>query len=82
MKENNDIYLAGGDVLVYLAKSMHKKYSTKFVWGHPLSTYITYDQFFNSPPPVRTFTHFGWPPSIPPVSYVLNGWPISQRKNK
>ena len=50
MEENNDIFLAGGDALVYLAVPMHKKYSTKFVWGHPFSTYITYDQFFNSLP--------------------------------
>ena len=28
MEENNDIFLAGGDALVYLAKAMHKKYST------------------------------------------------------
>ena len=28
MMEENDIFLAGGDALVYLAKAMHKKYST------------------------------------------------------
>ena len=28
MEENNDIFLAGGDALVYLAKAMYKKYST------------------------------------------------------
>ena len=26
--EENDVFLAGGDALVYLAKAMHKKYST------------------------------------------------------
>ena len=57
MEENNDIFLAGGDALVYLAEAMHKKYSTKFVWGHPLSTYVPYDQFFNPSPPVHTCTH-------------------------
>ena len=31
MEENNDIFLAGGDALVYLVKAMHKKYST-FIW--------------------------------------------------
>ena len=41
MVDNNNIFLAGGDALVYLAGPMHKKYSTTFVWGHP---------FFNSPP--------------------------------
>ena len=41
MEEN--IFLAGGDALVYLAGRMHKKYSTTFVWGHPFSTYVYYD---------------------------------------
>ena len=41
MKENNDIVLAGGDALVYLAVPMHKKQSTTTVWGHPFSTYIS-----------------------------------------
>ena len=41
MEENNDIFLAGGDALVYLAVSMHKKYSTIFVWGYPFSTYVS-----------------------------------------
>ena len=31
MEENNDIFLAGGDALVYLAAPMHEKYSTTFV---------------------------------------------------
>ena len=37
MEENNDIFYAGGDTLVYLAKPKHKKYSETFVWGHPFS---------------------------------------------
>ena len=37
MEENNDIFLAGDDALVYLAVEMHKKYST-FVCGHPFGT--------------------------------------------
>ena len=41
MEENNDIFHAGGDALVYLAVPMHKKYSTTFVWGHPFSTYVS-----------------------------------------
>ena len=40
MEENNDFLLAGGYALVYLAKPMHKKYFTAFVWGHPFSTYV------------------------------------------
>ena len=59
IEENNDIFLAGGDLLEYLAKPMHKKYSTTFVWGYPLSTYASYDRFFNLSPPVRTCTHVG-----------------------
>ena len=30
MEENNDIFLAGGDAQVYLAKLKHKKYSSTF----------------------------------------------------
>ena len=44
LEENNDIFLADGDAIVYLAKPMHKKYSTTFAWGHSFSTYISYDQ--------------------------------------
>ena len=56
MEENNDVFLAGGDALVYLAKPMHKKYSTTFVLGHPFSTYVSYDRFFN-PLPLYTPVH-------------------------
>ena len=28
MEENSDIFLAGGDILVYLAVPVHEKYST------------------------------------------------------
>ena len=31
MEENNYTLLAGSDALVYLARPMHKNYSTKFV---------------------------------------------------
>ena len=50
MEENNDIFLAGGDALVYLAKPMHKKYSTIFVWSNPLIRYVSYDQMFTPLP--------------------------------
>ena len=50
MEENNDISLGGGDALVYLTGPMHKKYSTTSVWGHPFSTYGSYDRLFNPPP--------------------------------
>ena len=41
MAENNNIFFAGGDALVYLAGSMHKKYYTTFLWGHPFSKYVS-----------------------------------------
>ena len=47
MEENNDIFLAGVDAFVYLAISMHKKYSKNFFGGHPFSTYVSQYQFFN-----------------------------------
>ena len=58
-----------------------------FLAGHPLSTHVSYDTFFNFPhlyALLRTCTHFGLPPTpfIPLAAYVLNGWPISQPKNK
>ena len=59
MVENNNVFLAGSDALVYLGEPMHKKYFTKFVWGHSFSMHASYEQFFNSPSPVRTCTHFG-----------------------
>ena len=44
MEENNDIFLAGGDALVYLAEPMHKKCSTTFVWAtHLVRTYLMTD---------------------------------------
>ena len=48
MEEYSDIFLAGGDALVYLAEPIHQKHSKKCVWNHPFSTYVSsYDQFFN-----------------------------------
>ena len=58
VEENNYIFHAGGDALVYLAGTMHKKYSTTFVWGHPFSKYVSHDRFFNPPfSLVRICTH-------------------------
>ena len=57
MEENNNIFLAGG-VLVYLAELMQKKILHKIIFGNPFSTYVSYDQFFNSPFTVGTFTDF------------------------
>ena len=83
MEENNDIFLAGGDAPVYLAEPVHKKYSTKFAWSCPFSTYVSYDQFFNSPPPMRTCTHIEWlPPPFPQFRrYLMDGLFLNQRTN-
>ena len=62
-------FLAGGDALVYLAKPVHKKYSTKLFWGNLFSAYVSYDWFFNSSPPLRACTHLWWPPRHSP-SYI------------
>ena len=69
MEKNNNIFVAGRDALVYLAEPMHKKNSTAFVWDHPLSTCISYDQFFN-PFPLCAPVHI-LDDTQPPV------WPIS-----
>ena len=53
MEKNYDIFFAGDDALVYLAGPMHKKYSTTLVWGHPFSTYVSLDGFFNPPLPCK-----------------------------
>ena len=82
MEENKDIFLAGDDALVYLAEAMHTKYSTTFVWSHPLSTNVSYDRFFNSPPLVRSCTHFGWPPPFLQLrTYLLDGLFLNQKTN-
>ena len=82
MEENNDIFYTGSEALVYLAEPMHKKYSTAFSWGHPLSTYVSDDWYFNPLPLYAPVHILDDSPSIPPVAFVLNRWPISQPKNK
>ena len=75
MDKNKEIFLAGADVLVYLAEAMHKKYSTTSVLGHLFSTYVSYDRSS------CTYLYTFWTSSsIPPAGYVLNGWPISHQK--
>ena len=41
----------------------------------------THEAWYPSPP-VRIRKHFGWAPSIPLVTYILNGWSIFQPKDK
>ena len=53
IEENDEIFLAGDDALMYLTWRMHKKYSAIFVWGHPSRTYVFFDRSFNPPPLLR-----------------------------
>ena len=57
MEENNDIFLASGDALVYLTGPVNKKYFTTFVWRHPFSAYVSHDRYFKEGPLVRICTH-------------------------
>ena len=43
MEEKNDIFLAGGDALVYLARPKHKKYIPQHSFGatHLVHTYLS-----------------------------------------
>ena len=36
-------FLADGGALVYLAEPILKKIFTRFVWGHPFSTYVSHN---------------------------------------
>ena len=86
MMEENDIFLAYGDTLVYLVKPMHKKYSTIFVLGHPFNTYVSYDRFFN-PLTLYAPVHIldDPPPSSPPFlqfcTYLMDGLFLNQKTN-
>ena len=74
MMEENDIFFVGGGDSIYLAKSVHKKYSTKFVWViHSVLTDLT--TTFSTLFPC-THLHIFW------RTPFLNGWPISQPKHK
>ena len=82
MEQNNDIFLADGDALIYLANHCTKDIPQQlFGVIHLVHMHLMTD--FSIPLP--SFTHlytFCIIPSIPPVGYVLNGWPIFQPKNK
>ena len=79
-EKNNDIFLAGSDAVVYLAKPVHKKYSTTFVWGHPFSMYVSYDRF--SPCPTL-YTIWMNPVPFPQLcTYLIHGLFLNQKVNK
>ena len=62
MEENNNIFLASRDALMYLAKPIHKR---TFAWGHPLSAYLSYDQFFYPVPLYSSAQILDDPPPFP-----------------
>ena len=82
MEENNDIFLAFGNALVYLAEPVHKKYSTRFVWGHPFSTYVSYDRLFNPLPLYAPVHILDDPPPFPQLrAYLMDGLFLKQKTN-
>ena len=58
MEENNNIFLAGDDALVYLARPMHKKNIPQHLSGtiHLVRTYLM-TNFSNILPLARVYTH-------------------------
>ena len=64
-------FLAGDDALGYLAGPMHEKYSMTFIWGHPFSTYGSYDQFFDSSH-ITPYAHMYAFRVPPPFAYVIS----------
>ena len=40
-EKNNNIFLTGGDALVYLAVPVHRKYCTTFALDHPFSKHTS-----------------------------------------
>ena len=58
VEENNGIFLAGGDALVYLDRPMHKKYSQYFLGAiHLVRTYFR-TNFLTPPPPCKNMYTF------------------------
>ena len=56
-EENNDIFLASGDALVYLAVTKHKIYSIAFFLVHTFIQYVRIlGSIFQTPPPPPTTT--------------------------
>ena len=68
--------------LLAMMSSVLGQTNTLKIFHNICSTYVSYDLFFN-PLVLCTSGHIlDDLPFIPPVAYVLNGWPISQTKNK
>ena len=80
MEENNDIFVAGGDALVYLAEPMYKKYFTKLFWGNSFSTYVSYDVLFS--PCTQLYTFLMNSPPFPQLrTYLMDGLFLNQKTN-
>ena len=78
MEENNDIFLTGGDVPVYLTEPMHKKYSLIFGWGHPFSISFLIPLLLYAP--VHILDH---PLPFPQLrTYLMYGVSLNQKTNK
>ena len=82
--ENNGIFLAGGDALVYLAEPMHKKYSTINLFGaiHLVRTYLKTD-FSTAFPCTHLYTlHMTpQPPPFPQLrTYLMDGLFLNEKK--
>ena len=82
MEQNNDIFLADGDALVYLANHCTKDIPQQlFGVIHLVHMHLMTD--FSIPLP--SFTHlytFCIIPSIPPVGYLMDGLFFNQKINK
>ena len=79
MEENNDIFLAGGDALVYLAEPMYKKYSTKWFLGNSFRTYVSYDVLFSPCAQLYTFL-MNSPPFLQLRTYLMDGLFLNQKQ--
>ena len=80
MEENNDILLVGGDALVYLENQCTKNIPQHLFGAiHLVRTYLMTN--FSTPLLLYAPVHILDDPfSIPPVAYVLNGWPFFYEK--
>ena len=85
MEENNDIFLAGGDVLVYLAGPMHKKNIPQHLFGtiHLVRTYLKTD-FSITSPSTHLYTFWMTPLHSPSCvsTYLMRGLFLKQNINK
>ena len=82
MEENNVIFFAGGDAVLYLTKSMHKKSAATFAWGHSFSMYYLMTDF--STPSFCTHLYTFWmtsPPFPKLCTYLMDDIFLNQKTN-